>query len=101
MPYYKNMCHFLAHIYVLEVFMKAYIFDLDGTLIDSYNGILESIMNVLDFYNINIKREDAYSYIIENSVHEFLNDLSKKYNISLNDVKEKYSIYLKEFDLYD
>ena len=73
--------------------MKSYIFDLDGTLIDSYNGILESLMNVLKFYNINQDKDYVYSYILEKSVHEYLNDISINYSLNIDDVRNKYSYY--------
>ena len=70
-----------------------YIWDLDGTLIDSYDGILDSIMDVLKYFHIEMKREDVYKYIIEKSVHEFLDEISITYKIDLPKVIEKYQEY--------
>ena len=67
-----------------------YIWDLDGTLIDSYDGILESIMDVLNYFHIEKKKEAVYKYIIEKSVHEFLDEISITYKIDLPKVIEKY-----------
>ena len=70
-----------------------YIWDLDGTLIDSYDGILDSIMDVLKYFHIEMKREDVYKFIIEKSVHEFLDEISITYKIDLPKVIEKYQEY--------
>ena len=50
----------------------AYIWDLDGTLIDSYPGIMESLLNVLDYYHIKLEKDYVYNYIMQNSVSDFL-----------------------------
>ena len=70
-----------------------YIWDLDGTLIDSYDGILDSIMDVLKYFHLEMKREDVYKFIIEKSVHEFLDEISITYKIDLPKVIGKYQEY--------
>lgn len=67
----------------------AYIWDLDGTLIDSYPGIMESLLNVLDYYHIKLEKDYVYNYIMQNSVSDFLSFISKKYSLDLDLVRKK------------
>ena len=67
----------------------AYIWDLDGTLIDSYPGIMESLSNVLDYYHIKLEKDYVYNYIMQNSVSDFLSFISKKYSLDLDLVRKK------------
>lgn len=67
----------------------AYIWDLDGTLIDSYPGIMESLLNVLDYYHIKLKKDYVYNYIMQNSVSDFLSFISKEYSLDLDLVRKK------------
>lgn len=73
-----------------------YIWDLDGTLIDSYDGILKSIMDLLDYFNLKMKKDDVYKYIIKNSVHDFLINLSNDYFIDLLKIQNKYAEFRLE-----
>ena len=70
--------------------MKSFIFDLDGTLIDSYKGITNSILNILKKENINESFDSIYEYIIRTSVVDYLNYVSEKYNIDNDSLKEDY-----------
>ena len=67
----------------------AYIWDLDGTLIDSYPGIMESLLNVLDYYHIKLEKDYVYNYIMQNSVSDFLSFISKEYSLDLDLVRKK------------
>ena len=67
--------------------MKSFIFDLDGTLINSYKGITNSILNILKKENINESFDSIYEYIIRTSVVDYLNYVSKKYNIDKDSLK--------------
>lgn len=70
-----------------------YIWDLDGTLIDSYPGILDSLMNLLKDFDIHISKEEVYIFIMEKSVVDFLGMVCDKYHIDSNLAKEKYQEY--------
>ena len=67
----------------------AYIWDLDGTLIDSYPGIMESLLNVLDYYHIKLEKDYVYNYIMQNSVSDFLSFISNEYSLDLDLVRKK------------
>lgn len=70
-----------------------YIWDLDGTLIDSYPGILDALMSIMEYYKIDIKREDVYSKIMQKSVVDFLNEINEKYGILKEDTIKLYQEY--------
>lgn len=67
-----------------------YIWDLDGTLIDSYPMIMKSLMDVLDYFKIKLEKEYVYNFIMQKSVHEFLEELSNTYSIDLDILRIKH-----------
>ena len=74
--------------------MKAIIWDLDGTLIDSYEVIVESICDGLK--ELNIKHDKSYiaNYVQTKSVTSYLKEISQMNNYSteyLFDLYYKYS----------
>lgn len=62
--------------------MSNYIFDVDGTLLDSYNGILESVMEVLNNNGYKMDKNLALEYILKYSVRDLLLKIEKENNIS-------------------
>ena len=50
--------------------MSNYIFDVDGTLLDSYGGILESVMDVIKLNNYNMNSKDALDFILKYAVFD-------------------------------
>lgn len=64
--------------------MSNYIFDVDGTLLDSYNGILESVMEVLKINNYYMDSKDALNFILRHSVNDLLLKIEKENNIPFN-----------------
>jgi len=71
------------------------IWDLDGTLIDSYTTIVDSLDNTLFEKGIIISKKDIFQYIKENSVHQFIDKISYQYNIPYHELKSRYSIISK------
>lgn len=74
--------------------MKAIIWDLDGTLIDSYEVIVESICDGLKELNIEHDKSYIANYVQTKSVTSYLKEISKKNNYSteyLFDLYYKYS----------
>ncbi len=59
--------------------MKAIIWDLDGTLIDSYEVISRSIWDALKEINIEYDRNSIKKYIQTHSVTSFLDKMSKQH----------------------
>ena len=68
--------------------MYSFIFDVDGTLIDSYDGITESTINVLEKYNY--KMNNVREYILDKSVLDLFKDVSSKINVSSNILYDEY-----------
>lgn len=60
--------------------MNFVIWDLDGTLIDSYTKINDTLYLLFKELGLDINKEDIYKYIKINSVHDLLNRLSMKYD---------------------
>jgi len=60
--------------------IKAVIFDLDGTVIDSENNYFEGDRILMKSYGINLTREMKYKYIGMSSL-DMMKDLQKIYNI--------------------
>ncbi len=67
-----------------------YIFDMDGTLIDSYFGITNATLNALNEFNINKEFTDVKNDVLSSSVYEYLKNISYSYNISFQDIYNKY-----------
>lgn len=74
--------------------VKAVIFDLDGTLINSYGKIVLVLVNLCNKYRIHMDKQDIYDYIMTNSVHDFLHEYFNNYDNALND----YHIISNEID---
>ena len=67
-----------------------YIFDMDGTLIDSYLGITNATLNTLKDFNIIKEFTDVKNGILSSSVYEYLSNISNNYNINFKDIYNKY-----------
>lgn len=75
--------------------MKTYIWDLDGTLIDSYDVISKSAQNAAFDAGIDDKLEDVLTYVKRTSVKEYFENISQKSGISLDDLFIKYREHTK------
>ncbi|WP_377867465.1 HAD-IA family hydrolase [Bacillus sp. R86525] len=69
----------------------AVIWDLDGTLIDSYEVIVCSIYEVTSKYKMPYDKITILNYIKNKSVQEFLIMISIQYNIDYKKIKKEYS----------
>lgn len=65
-----------------------FIWDLDGTLIDSYKVIVSSIEKVLKEKNIHISYDIIKRKSTESSVGEFLQEISDKYSLSFEELEK-------------
>ena len=66
-----------------------FLWDLDGTLIDSYKVIVSSIKEVLKENNIDISYEIIQKESTEHSVGEFLSVIANEYSLSFKDLEKK------------
>ena len=55
------------------------VFDVDGTLLDSYEKIVKVLLDVNAFYQINVSYDEIYHFVTTNSVKEYLDIMEEKY----------------------
>ena len=70
---------------------KAIIWDLDGTLLDSYHVIVESLYLVFKEYGIPMSREEIHQYAIASSSNALIAEVSEKRGLSPKDITSRYS----------
>ena len=70
--------------------MKAYIWDLDGTLLDSYGSIVSSLESVSRECGIRDSREDILKAVKQESVSAYLRSLSERTGKSSAFLYERY-----------
>ncbi len=73
---------------------KAVIWDFDGTLIDSYGLIVESLFKVTSTYSNKYTKEEIYKFSIDKSVREFIELFSKEYNTTFEEIHNPYKNYV-------
>ena len=84
-------------LYVLSLFEKykakpVFIWDLDGTLIDSYDIIVDSLCRIYkEKIGIDLNREDVYKEAIRYSVGHFIQGMEKQTGIKFEELKDRYS----------
>ena len=71
---------------------KAFIFDLDGTLIDSYNSIVLSIQETYKRFGVDFSYGEILKEVKETSVKDFMSKIERKYNLSYDKIKSTYSL---------
>lgn len=78
--------------------MSSFIFDVDGTLIDSYDGITKSVIDVLNKYDYKI--DNVRDFILDKSVLDLLKEVSLKIGIPADILYNEYKIERKntQFD---
>ena len=69
----------------------AFIFDLDGTLIDSYGVIVSCLKQVYEEKGITLNEEEILKEVLDTSVHFFIEDMENRYGIPFDELKERYS----------
>ena len=69
-----------------------FIWDLDGTLLDSYDIIVNSLCKIYkERLSIELNREEVYKEAIRYSVGHFLERMEKETGIKFDDLKDRYS----------
>ena len=69
----------------------AFIWDLDGTLLDSYDVIVESLYQIYNEQNIHIEKKYILREIINDSVATFIMNMETAFGIPFEDLKARYS----------
>ena len=70
---------------------RAVIWDLDGTLLDSYEVIVESLQLTMQEHGIAVDYQDVWKHTIAFSVSSFLKKMSEIYELPLDALKHQYS----------
>ena len=69
-----------------------FIWDLDGTLIDSYDIIVDSLCRIYkEKIGIDLNREEVYKEAIRYSVGHFIQGMEKQTGIKFDELKDRYS----------
>lgn len=76
----------------------AFIWDLDGTLIDSYPAILAALDVTYAAYGWSFDREKVQAYILDYSVGQLLDELAEEKRVDVKGLKKYYSADLKGRD---
>lgn len=71
--------------------VKAAIWDLDGTLINSYDNIVHSLCKVMRANGQAVYYEAVRTFVKEKSVYEYLEMMSKRISLSFEALKKAYS----------
>jgi len=85
--------------------MKTYIWDLDGTLVDSYEIITQNVHTVFSEY-MDITKEEIFKKITDRSIRHFFMNESEKNDLPLHVLYKKYmaldaAVVATEFNLID
>lgn len=78
--------------------MKALIWDLDGTLVDSYKIIVRVAQEALKPY-YKISKKDIHEHMIKNSVKHFFDTMSEKLTVSLETLYDHYHNFSNQVDM--
>ena len=70
---------------------RAFIWDVDGTLIDSYAVIVSSLQETLEELGLHSDREEIHRYVITYSVSAFIRKMTEETGQSFERIKERYS----------
>ena len=71
--------------------IHACIWDLDGTLLDSYEVILDSLQATMRYYGHTYDREYLREYVILKSVHQFIQEFAQKEGLQFEAVYQYYT----------
>lgn len=70
---------------------RAYIWDLDGTLLDSYEVIISSLYETYKEFGVELDRELCHEHAIKFSVKSLIQELEEKRGIPYDAIKARYS----------
>ena len=70
---------------------KAVIWDLDGTLLDSYHVIVESLRLVMEEAGVEIAYNDIWQHTITYSISSFVRGMAENYHLQESELKNRYA----------
>lgn len=74
------------------MYKQVVIWDLDGTLLDSYGVIVSSLYQIYLEKGIELDKQEIFYDVINESVSFFINKMEQKYGIPFDELKDRYSI---------
>ena len=72
--------------------MKAFIWDLDGTLLDSYDVIVDSLYQIYKEKGVDIDKEEILKDVISESVSYFVKKTEERFGVPFEELKDRYKI---------
>lgn len=75
---------------------RAFIWDLDGTLLDSYDAILAGLEETYAFYQLPFDRASIKDYILKHSVQDLLVAVAEEYQLDVTDLNHRRAESLAE-----
>ena len=75
---------------------RAFIWDLDGTLLDSYDAILVGLEDTYTFYQLPFDRASIKDYILKHSVQDLLVAVAEEYQLDVTDLNHRRAESLAE-----
>lgn len=74
-----------------EVRKLAFIWDMDGTLVDSYPAIVPGVRTVCEEYGLRYSEEYIREYVLRSSVGTLLEEISREYGLDLKELKSRFN----------
>lgn len=71
--------------------MLTFIWDLDGTLLDSYGIIVDSLYRIYSEKGVDIDKKEIFYVCINESVSAFIKKMESKFGVPFDDLKDRYS----------
>ena len=75
---------------------RAFIWDLDGTLLDSYDAILAGLEETYAYYQFPFDRASIKDYILKHSVQDLLVAVAEEYQLDVTDLNQRRAESLAE-----
>lgn len=72
--------------------MPAFIWDLDGTLFDSYGVMVSSIVDTMNGFGVQLDYNKVHEFVIRYSVNKFFVEISKNTGISIDSIRASYNL---------
>lgn len=75
---------------------RAFIWDLDGTLLDSYEAILDGIAETYAHYSLDFDREAVHAFILQQSVRALLEEVAREHGLDAEEMNRHRASSLRE-----
>lgn len=75
---------------------RAFIWDLDGTLLDSYEAILDGIAETYAHYSLDFDRETVHAFILQQSVQSLLEEVAGEHGLDAEEMNRYRASSLRE-----